>query len=131
MDPKNLDCKRVIEAVIAHLETNPGAPLSEEVQAHLRACEDCHGRAELERRLRAGASERLTCEEVMELLFVYLDQEVGDELGSRIEHHLETCRDCFSRAEFERRLRDRVRDSGRARAPERLHKRIRKVLDEF
>lgn len=73
----------------------------------------------------------IRCEEVIEQLFRYLDREVEEDLGERIHHHLERCRDCFSRAEFEKRLRDRVRDAAETKAPDRTHQRIRRILDSF
>ena len=130
MSKKRLDCNEVIRRIIEHFERNPDLPLDAETQAHLQECRACHGRAELERRAREQAG-GLNCEEVIELLFAYLDHEVGDELNERIEQHLETCRDCYSRAEFERRLRARVRDSAQVKAPARLHNRIRQVLDKY
>ena len=130
MSKKPLDCTEVIRRVFEHFERNPDEPLDAETQAHLQECHTCHGRAELERRAREQAG-GLSCEEVIELLFAYLDHEVGNELNERIEQHLENCRDCYSRAEFEHRLRARVRDSAEIKAPERLQRRIRKVIDEF
>lgn len=73
----------------------------------------------------------MTCEEVIEQLFDYLDRELDSELHDRINHHLERCRDCFTRAEFEKRLRSRVNETADVEAPERLRRRIRRVLDEF
>lgn len=130
MSRNRLDCSDVIRRVIEHLEHRPNEPLDAETRAHLKECRACHGRAELERRARSQAG-GLRCEEVIELLFAYLDHEVDDKLNERIEQHLESCRDCYSRAEFERRLRARVQASTEVQAPERLQKRIRRVLDKF
>lgn len=130
MSRNRLDCNAVIKRVIEHFEHHPGVPLDAETKAHLQECRACHGRAELERRARVQAG-GLSCEEVIEMLFAYLDREVGDELTDRIEQHLESCRDCFSRVEFEKRLRAKVRASGEVQAPARLHKRIKIMLDEF
>lgn len=73
----------------------------------------------------------IRCEEVIEQLFRYLDREVDEDLDERIHHHLSRCRDCFSRAEFERRLRARVQEAAQTRAPERLHHRLRRVMKSF
>jgi anti-sigma factor (TIGR02949 family) len=73
----------------------------------------------------------LTCEEVLHHLFAYLDQELDAETSAEIERHLESCRGCFSRAEFEKRLKERVRETGSAPASEALHSRIRFLLDKF
>lgn len=75
--------------------------------------------------------DRISCEELLERLFVYLDRELDNQARSEIDHHLEQCRDCFSRVEFEKRLRHRVSGAGIQKAPERLHIRVRKILDRF
>lgn len=77
------------------------------------------------------SSEHIDCEEVIEQLFAFLDCELDEQQQQRIEHHLTRCRDCFTRAEFERRLRARIREASEAKAPERLHRRIRGLLNEF
>ncbi len=73
----------------------------------------------------------LSCEEVIERLFDYLDRELDAQQAADIEWHLDRCRDCFTRAEFERRLRARVAATGTAKAPPRLHQRIRTLLDRY
>ena len=74
---------------------------------------------------------QLSCEEVIEQLFTYLDGEVDDERTAAIEQHLARCRDCFTRAEFERRLRERTTQAGSSKAPDRLRARIRKLIDSY
>lgn len=73
----------------------------------------------------------LTCEEVIEQLFEFLDKELDSARAADIERHMARCRDCFTRAEFERRLRAKVREAGAARAPQRLHDRIKGILDQY
>lgn len=73
----------------------------------------------------------MTCEEVLEHLVAYLDRETDARAAADIQRHLEQCRGCFSRAEFERLLKARVRAAGSRSAPERLRDRIRKLVDEF
>lgn len=73
----------------------------------------------------------ITCEEVIEQIFDFLDRELDHEVSGRIDAHLARCRDCFTRAEFERRLRERVRATSEAEAPEGLQRRIRAMLDAF
>lgn len=77
-------------------------------------------------------SEReLDCEEVIEQLFGYLDRRLDAARSADIHHHLERCRECFSRAEFELKLRARIVEAGTVKAPERLQRRISSVLEEF
>ncbi len=73
----------------------------------------------------------LTCEEVLRLLFAYLDRELDAGTIAEIERHLETCRGCFSRAEFEKHLKARVRETRSAPAPEGLRERIRVLIEKF
>lgn len=71
------------------------------------------------------------CDEVLEHLFEYLDRELDQETAAEIEHHLEHCRSCFSRAEFERRLKARVRNASSSPASERLRARIKEIVEKF
>lgn len=73
----------------------------------------------------------ISCEEVVERLFDYLHREMDGDTSAEIERHLERCHDCFSRAEFERKLRDRIAESGQQEAPERLRRRIKQMIDRF
>lgn len=73
----------------------------------------------------------MTCEEVIEQLFDHLDRELDNEVSERMDRHLERCRDCFTRAEFEKRLREKVNEAVEVEAPDSLRRRIRRVLDEF
>jgi mycothiol system anti-sigma-R factor len=73
----------------------------------------------------------LSCEEVIARLFDYLDRELDDRQAAEIERHLARCRDCFSRSEFERRLRARIAAGASQPAPPRLQRRIRRLLDDF
>lgn len=73
----------------------------------------------------------LTCEEVIEQLFDFLDQRLDAGQSADFHRHLERCRECFSRAEFERRLRERLTEAGTEKAPESLRRRIRSVIGEF
>lgn len=75
--------------------------------------------------------EHISCEELIEQLFVYLDRELEGGSCAAIEHHLERCRECFSRVEFERQLRGRIGDAGIEKAPERLRRRVKALLDEY
>lgn len=77
------------------------------------------------------SSKQISCEELVEQLFVYLDRELDTRAYAEFDHHLERCRDCFSRVEFEQRLRDRVGEAGTQQAPERLRRRVRALLDKF
>lgn len=73
----------------------------------------------------------LTCEDVVERLLPYLDKEIDAETSAEIERHLEGCRGCFTRAEFERKLKAKIAETGRAEAPESLRRRVKGLIDRF
>jgi len=65
-----------------------------------------------------GEAERMIrCEEAVRLLAAYLDGELDRLEHGDVERHLDACRSCYSRAEFERRLKARLLEAGR-RKPE-------------
>ena len=73
----------------------------------------------------------LSCEQVLVHLFAYLDNALDAPTSAEIERHLEGCRGCFSRAEFERRLRERVAETGTVSAPDTLRARIKALTERF
>ena len=74
---------------------------------------------------------RIECEEAVRRLARYLDGELGDREDAEVERHLETCRSCWSRAEFERRLRSRLADLVQAEVDPDFEDRIRTLLRGF
>ncbi|ALA20329.1 MULTISPECIES: anti-sigma factor [Chelatococcus] len=77
-------------------------------------------------------SKNIRCEEVVEHLLTFLDgEEVGEGRRSLIEQHLEECRSCCSRADFELALRHRVREVAAKRPTAILRNRIRQLIDQF
>jgi len=73
----------------------------------------------------------LNCEDVMERLFGYLDRELDEAARADIEYHLHACRGCFSRTEFERRLRAKLVETATLPAPASLHDRVRTLIERF
>lgn len=78
------------------------------------------------------AREDIGCLEAIEMFYAYLDGEVGDAQSiADFEHHLEHCRSCFSRIEFEGLLTERLRNAAAEHAPEGLKRRLRTLMDNF
>jgi anti-sigma factor (TIGR02949 family) len=78
-----------------------------------------------------SGNEPINCEEALRLLVEYLDGELhGDQRGS-VEHHLETCRGCYSRAEFERRLKAKLHHLGRDDVRPAFERQIRQLITQF
>lgn len=73
----------------------------------------------------------LDCETVIARLFAFLDGEIADSERADIERHLERCRDCFTRAEFERRLKERLAETQSVSAPSQLRDRIKALIARF
>lgn len=70
----------------------------------------------------------LSCEEALRRLAQYLDRELDAEENERVAGHLALCRRCFSRAEFERRLRERLAALRRRAVDPALKERIRALV---
>jgi anti-sigma factor (TIGR02949 family) len=76
-------------------------------------------------------SEHISCEAVIERLLEFLDRELDADAQRAIAQHMEVCRACYSRAEFERRLRARVAETGKVSAPESLRRRVRAIIERY
>jgi len=75
---------------------------------------------------------RIGCEEALRRLAAYLDHELVPAEAGEVEAHLKRCRSCFSRAEFERRLKERIRRDLQVRTvPEAAEARIRALLRQL
>lgn len=72
---------------------------------------------------------QVDCEEALRRLAMYQDGELAAAESAEVERHLATCRSCFSRAEFERRLKERIRhDLQVATVPRKSEARIRTLI---
>ncbi|MDH5772058.1 MAG: mycothiol system anti-sigma-R factor [Rhodospirillaceae bacterium] len=73
----------------------------------------------------------LDCKEVVKKIFEYLDGELDEHTHADIEHHMDHCRSCFSRAEFEAELKNKVKNNAEEKAPDELKNRIDKLIGNF
>jgi anti-sigma factor (TIGR02949 family) len=73
----------------------------------------------------------LNCDEALRLLAAYVDDELHPGAHEGLERHLEMCRSCFSRAEFERRLKGEINRLGREEIPPSFEQRVRQLLGSF
>lgn len=72
------------------------------------------------------------CLEAMDHLYAYLSGELHDSISlSRIEHHLSHCKSCFSRAEMEREINKRLKESSDEDSPETLKNRLRDLMKDM
>lgn len=72
----------------------------------------------------------IDCEQVVRILLAYLDAEVDDEQRAQVDRHLARCRSCFSRAEFEKRLRAHLGELGPGAVSAQLEERIRSITSQ-
>jgi len=73
----------------------------------------------------------MTCEEALRSLAAYLDDELAGDVRQSVQRHLEFCRSCYSRAEFERRLKFELRKLGKDEVPVGFEQRVRHLLQSF
>lgn len=72
----------------------------------------------------------MNCEDVIRVLYAYLDGELRPESETEVDEHIHRCQECMGRAEFERQLRKRIREVGSTPTPEALRKRLVSLIDE-
>lgn len=78
-----------------------------------------------------AATEITSCAEALRLLAAHLDGELDDHEHHEVDRHIRTCRSCFSRAEFERRLKANVAELAREPVPPEVGQRIQALLKQF
>ena len=74
----------------------------------------------------------MDCKNALAKLFDYLDNELDAPDAEELAQHLELCRKCYDRAEFERLLKARIREKTcSCQPPEKLTARIRDIMDKM
>ena len=73
----------------------------------------------------------ISCSEAMSKLQAYLDKEVDWPSEEEIHHHIEHCRECFSRTEFEKALRNKVEKLGSEKTPADVQARLSAMVKKF
>lgn len=74
-------------------------------------------------------SARLSCDEAASYVYAYLDGEIEPRTSVELLRHLETCRRCLGRVEFERNVMEFVRIRGTAEpTPAGLRDRVRRIF---
>ena len=74
----------------------------------------------------------IDCLEAFDHLYAYLNNEITNPVDlANIEHHLSHCKSCFSRAQMERELNQRLKDSGKMEMPKSLQDNLRDLLDKL
>lgn len=76
-------------------------------------------------------SRNIRCDEVVEHLLSFLDGELEEGRRGLIKRHLEDCRSCCSRADFELALRHKVQEVATKKSSPALRDKIRQLIDQF
>jgi anti-sigma factor (TIGR02949 family) len=71
------------------------------------------------------------CEQALKHLLEFIDRELPDSEHDSVERHLRTCRSCFSRMEFESRLKQRLSSLSSEDVPSKSRDRIRDLIKGF
>ena len=77
------------------------------------------------------AANEINCEEALKRIMAFIDHELADPEREGLEHHLRACRSCFSRAEFERQLKDKLRALSSGDASGATRDRIKALIQTF
>jgi len=75
--------------------------------------------------------EQINCEQALKQILDYIDRELGEHDRAAMAQHLHTCKSCFSRMEFERRLKEKVGALRDEEVPSQLGARIKGLLKSF
>ena len=73
----------------------------------------------------------LNCEQALHRLFEFLDHELDAQERDAVRYHLSTCRSCFSRAEFEQRLKQKLHELRQDEAEAAATERVKRLLENF
>ena len=73
----------------------------------------------------------IDCAQALKRLIEFIDRELADADRDVIERHLQTCRSCLSRAEFERALKGKLRGLSQGAVPSKTLDRITALMQEF
>lgn len=73
----------------------------------------------------------IDCEQALRQIFDFLDHELGAADHEAVHRHLETCKSCFSRMDFERRLKDKLKALREKNASPQMSARINEILRDL
>lgn len=73
----------------------------------------------------------IKCEEAIRMMLEFLDDELHQHDHDSMKDHLESCHSCYSRMEFEQRLKGLVQKVNSDKAPIVLTQRIKKIINDY
>ncbi|MDH4093660.1 MAG: zf-HC2 domain-containing protein [Betaproteobacteria bacterium] len=75
--------------------------------------------------------QQIDCEQALKQILEYVDHELGEHEREAMQQHMHTCKSCYSRMEFERRLKEKVGALCDDEVPSQLGERIKGLLKSF
>jgi anti-sigma factor (TIGR02949 family) len=78
-----------------------------------------------------SGTDDIGCEQALKCLVDFIDHELGNAERQSVERHLHTCRSCFSRMEFETRLKQKLLALPAEEAPSASRDRIQDLIKRF
>jgi len=73
----------------------------------------------------------IDCEQALRQIFEFIDHELDESRREAMAHHLHACKSCFSRVEFERRLKEKIGSLRDEQATAEVSNRIKGLLKSF
>jgi mycothiol system anti-sigma-R factor len=74
----------------------------------------------------------MNCDEWLQKLYKILDRDMSEISWKEVEAHMKDCRPCWDRFEFEKRLKDRVKNSCRTvSCTESFRLRIKAIFQKY
>ncbi len=81
--------------------------------------------------MKKSGHKNISCQEALKRVFDYIDNHIEDVSRDEFEQHIEKCRHCFDRVEFEKLLKSRLRTLQARRSTDRLRKRVDDIITKF
>lgn len=70
------------------------------------------------------------CQHAVEYVYQYLDEEITFFQRSRVQVHLRKCASCTGAYDFERRLKQLIKERGRTEPPPELFETLRALIEQ-
>jgi anti-sigma factor (TIGR02949 family) len=79
----------------------------------------------------AQHSKLISCEEALRHVFDYVDNQLSGRNLQEVEDHIEKCRHCYDRVEFEKLLKARIKNINPKTDNSKLMKKIDSLINSF
>ena len=73
----------------------------------------------------------IDCEEALSRLFEFIDHELNPIHNHQMDEHMSRCRSCYSRLEFEKRLREHLQEAVQKKASDELQDKVKSLIKKL